>query len=289
VQTLAAYRGVGRQERHTEVMREQVSHFSLHLPYDAPMRLLLVEDDARIARFVAKGLREQAYAVDVSGTGDDALYQAAINTYDLVILDVMIPGRNGFEVCRELRKSGQRMPILMLTARDAVEDRIAGLDHGADDYLTKPFEFRELLARLRALLRRSGELRPAKIVVADLVLDTAAQSVLRAGRNVPLTAKEYALVEYLARNAGRVVGRAEIAEHVWDETFDPFSNLIEVYVNRVRRKIDTDSSKPLLHTRRGAGYLFGPQSDSDGADAGDEAVSPRHRAKAGSSVRKNHA
>jgi len=137
------------------------------------MRLLLVEDDARIARFVAKGLREQAYAVDVSSSGDDALYQAAINTYDLVILDVMIPGRNGFDVCRELRKSGQRMPILMLTARDAVEDRITGLDHGADDYLTKPFEFRELLARLRALLRRSGELRPAKIAVADLVLDTA--------------------------------------------------------------------------------------------------------------------
>src|SRR5712691_757600 len=136
------------------------------------MRLLLVEDDARIARFVAKGLREQAYAVDVSGTGDDALYQAAINTYDLVILDVMIPGRNGFEVCRELRKSGQRMPILMLTARDAIEDRITGLDHGADDYLIKPFEFRELLARLRALLRRSGELHPAKIIVADLVLDT---------------------------------------------------------------------------------------------------------------------
>jgi two-component system copper resistance phosphate regulon response regulator CusR len=181
------------------------------------------------------------------------------------------------------------MPILMLTARDAVEDRITGLDHGADDYLTKPFEFRELLARLRALLRRSGELRPAKIAVADLVLDTAAQSVSRAGRNVTLTAKEYALLEYLARNAGRVVGRAEIAEHVWDETFDPFSNLIEVYVNRVRRKIDADSSKPLLHTRRGAGYLFGPLNDSDVPEAGDESVSPRPRAKPASSVRKNHA
>src|SRR3989475_11398614 len=166
------------------------------------MRLLLVEDDARIARFVAKGLREQAYAVDVAGTGEDALYQAAVNTYDLVILDVMIPGRDGFAVCRELRTSGQRMAILMLTERDAVEARIAGLEHGADDYLTKPFEFRELLARLRALLRRSGELRPEKIAVADLVLDTAAQSVSRAGRNVTLTAKEYALLEYLARNAG---------------------------------------------------------------------------------------
>jgi DNA-binding response OmpR family regulator len=268
---------------------EQVSHFSLHLPYDALMRLLLVEDDARIARFVAKGLREQAYAVDVAGTGDDALYQAAINTYDLVILDVMIPGRDGFAVCRELRKSGQRMPILMLTARDAVEDRITGLDHGADDYLTKPFEFRELLARLRALLRRSGELRPAKIVVADLVLDTAAQVASRAGRNITLTAKEYALLEFLARNAGRVVGRAEIAEHVWDETFDPFSNLIEVYVNRVRRKIDADSSKPLLQTRRGAGYLLSSLIDSAGADPVDDSASPRQRAKANSPVRKSHA
>jgi DNA-binding response OmpR family regulator len=268
---------------------EQVSHFLQYLPYDARMRLLLVEDDARIARFVAKGLREQAYAVDVAGTGDDALYQAAINSYDLVILDVMIPGRDGFAVCRELRKSGQRMPILMLTARDAVEDRIAGLDHGADDYLTKPFEFRELLARLRALLRRSGELRPAKISVADLVLDTAAQSATRAGRSMTLTAKEYALLEFLARNAGRVVGRAEIAEHVWDETFDPFSNLIEVYVNRVRRKIDADSNKPLLHTRRGAGYFFGPAIDADAVDVAEETSSQRHRAKTSSSVRKNHA
>jgi two-component system, OmpR family, copper resistance phosphate regulon response regulator CusR len=238
------------------------------------MRLLLVEDDARIARFVAKGLREQTYAVDIAATGDDALYQAAINSYDLVILDIMIPGRNGFEVCRELRKAGQRMPILMLTARDAVEDRVAGLDHGADDYLTKPFEFRELLARLRALLRRSGELRPGKIAVSDLVLDTGAQSVSRAGRSIPLTAKEYALLEFLARNAGRVVGRAEIAEHVWDESFDPFSNLIEVYVNRVRRKIDSGAVKPLLHTRRGAGYFFGLANEA-GIPAAQEPESAR--------------
>src|SRR5256885_14323382 len=200
----------------------------------------------------------------------------------------MIPGRNGFEVCRQLRRSGQSVPILMLTARDAVEDRVAGLDHGADDYLTKPFEFRELLARLRALLRRSAEVRPPQIVVADLVLDTGAQNVSRAGRNIPLTTKEYALLEFLARNTGRVVGRAEIAEHVWDETFDPFSNLIEVYVNRVRRKIDADSSKPLLHTRRGAGYIFGLLNDSEAADAGDESVSPRNRAKATSSARKSN-
>jgi two-component system, OmpR family, copper resistance phosphate regulon response regulator CusR len=227
----------------------------------AGMRILLAEDDARIAQFVAKGLREQAYAVDLATTGDDALYQADINSYDLVILDVMIPGHDGFEVCRALRKSGKRMPILMLTARDAVEDRITGLDQGADDYLTKPFEFRELLARLRALLRRSGELRPPQIVVEDLKLDTAAQSAMRGEKKIPLTTKEYALLEFLARNAGRVVGRAEIAEHVWDETFDPFSNLIEVYVNRLRGKIDSGSRRPLLHTRRGAGYMLGAESE----------------------------
>jgi DNA-binding response OmpR family regulator len=237
------------------------------LAYDACMRLLLVEDDARIARFVAKGLREQSYAVDVTTNGEDALYQAAINAYDLVVLDVMIPGRDGFEVCRELRAAGQKIPILMLTAKDAVEDRIAGLDFGADDYLTKPFEFRELLARLRALLRRSGELRPAKIVVADLVLDTGARSVSRAGIDVPMTTKEYALLEYLARNAGRVVGRSEIAEHVWEETFDPFSNLIEVYVNRLRRKIDAGRATPMLQTRRGAGYILG-DAEGQRAEAG---------------------
>jgi len=251
------------------------------------MRLLLVEDDARIARFVAKGLREQAYAVDVTSTGEDALYQAAVNTYDLVILDVMIPAPDGFAVCRELRKSGQRMPILMLTARDAVEDRIAGLDHGADDYLTKPFEFRELLARLRALLRRSGELRPEKIAIADLVLDTGAQTAKRAGRNITLTAKEYALLEYLVRNAGRVVRRADIAEHVWDETFDPFSNLIEVYVNRLRRKIDEDAAKPLLHTRRGVGYVLGATTDLP-SEEGDEGAASRSRVKTSSSIRKSH-
>jgi two-component system, OmpR family, copper resistance phosphate regulon response regulator CusR len=253
------------------------------------MRLLLVEDDARIARFVAKGLREQAYAVDVTANGDDALYEAAINSYDLVILDVMIPGRNGFEVCRELRRARQRMPILMLTARDAVEDRVSGLDHGADDYLTKPFEFRELLARLRALLRRSGELRPAQITVADLVLDTGAQSISRAGRSIPVTTKEYALIEFLARNAGRVVGRAEIAEHVWDESFDPFSNLIEVYVNRVRRKIDAGEGKPLLHTRRGAGYFFGLAGEAAGVDSPEADAATQHRGKGNSGTRKSHA
>lgn len=253
------------------------------------MRLLLVEDDARIARFVAKGLREQAYAVDLVSTGEEALYQAAINTYDIVILDVMIPGRDGFEVCRELRKSGQRIPILMLTARDAVEDRIKGLDHGADDYLTKPFEFRELLARLRALLRRSGELRPPQVVVGDLVLDTAAQSASRGGRAISLTTKEYALLEFLACNKGRVLGRAEIAEHVWDETFDPFSNLIEVYVNRVRRKIDAGADRPLLHTRRGAGYFLANSAEIPAVDLTAQNPPRALHGKANSSARKSNA
>jgi DNA-binding response OmpR family regulator len=221
------------------------------------MRILVVEDDSRIARFVAKGLREQAYAVDVAVTGEEALDRAAINTYDLAILDVMIPAPDGFEVCRRLRKSGLRFPILMLTARDTTDDRVRGLDTGADDYLTKPFEFRELLARLRALLRRSGELRPSRLEVEDLVLNTAAQSAARGGRQISLTTKEYALLEYLARNAGRVVGREEISEHVWDETFDPFSNTIEVYMNRLRHKIDEHEALALIHTRRGAGYMLG--------------------------------
>lgn len=230
------------------------------------MRVLLAEDDPLVKRFVAKGLKEQAYAVDSVASGTDALEQAEINTYDIVILDVMLPGMNGFEVCRKLREMGQQIPVLMLTARDAVEDRVAGLDHGADDYLTKPFEFRELLARMRALLRRPVELKPAQLCVADLALDTAAQTANRGGRSISLTHKEYALLEYLARNAGRVVGRAEIAEHVWDEQFDPFSNLIEVYVNRLRRKIDGPKEVPLLHTRRGAGYQLAVSRESQDAE-----------------------
>jgi len=249
------------------------------------MRVLLVEDDSRIARFVAKGLREQAYAVDIAATGDAALYQAEINPYDLIILDVMIPGRDGFEVCRALRKSGLRTPVLMLTARDAVDDRIKGLDQGADDYLTKPFEFGELLARLRALLRRATDVRPQQICVADLVIDTGAQTAERAGRSIFLTTKEYALLEYLARKAGSVVGRAEIAEHVWDETFDPFSNLIEVYVNRLRRKIDSGFRTQLIHTRRGAGYLFGPVS---GSVSGNDSDTGRNRDAANLRGRKSH-
>lgn len=238
------------------------------------MRVLIAEDDPGVQRFVTRGLQEQAYAVDAVSSGDEALEQAEINTYDLIILDVMLPGLSGFEVCRRLREIGQRVPVLMLTARDAVEDRVAGLDHGADDYLTKPFEFRELLARLRALLRRPLELKPAQLSVETLTLDTARQTAARAGRHISLTHKEYALLEFLVRNVGRVVGRAEIAEHVWDEQFDPFSNLIEVYINRLRRKIDGPKDVPLLHTRRGAGYLLGLADDAD-----PQAALANHRAK----------
>jgi len=220
------------------------------------MRILLVEDDRNIARFVAKGLREQAYAVDVTGDGDDAIFKLSITDYDAVILDVMIPGRDGFRICRELRASGLFVPVIMLTARDTLQDRIDGLDCGADDYITKPFAVAELLARLRALLRRGQYLRPMIIEVGDLVLDTRAQRATRAGKELGLTTKEYALLEYLAREQGRIVSRADIAEHVWDENFDPLTNLIDVHINRLRRKVDTETSPRLIHTRRGAGYML---------------------------------
>ncbi|NOT47490.1 MAG: response regulator transcription factor [Acidobacteria bacterium] len=220
------------------------------------MRILLVEDDPRIAGFITKGLRENSYAVDSVNDGGEAVYQAEVNDYDVIILDVMLPRKDGFEVCAELRAAGLQTPVLMLTARDAVEDRIFGLDCGADDYLTKPFDFNELLARLRALLRRRAEVRPAKIVVSDLEIDTASRCVKRAGHDIQLTTKEYALLEYLACEKDKVVGRAEIAEHVWDENFDAFSNLIEVYIRRLRSKIDEGFTPRLIHTRRGAGYIL---------------------------------
>ncbi|MCA1814837.1 MAG: response regulator transcription factor [Acidobacteria bacterium] len=220
------------------------------------MRILLVEDEPSAALMMAKGLREQTYAVDVAPDGDAALYQAGVNDYDLIILDIMLPGRDGFEVCRELRAAGRTLPVLMLTARDRIDDRVHGLDTGADDYLTKPFDFRELLAHIRALLRRGRDLKPDLLRVGDLEIDARAHRARRGGRDLALTAKEYALLEYLARRAGEIVGRADIAEHVWDDNFDPFSNLIEVYVQRLRRKIDDGHARKLLHTRRGAGYML---------------------------------
>ena len=220
------------------------------------MRILLVEDDHALADVLASGLRAQAYAVDVAHDGDAAVYQAAINPYDAIVLDVMLPRRDGLSVCAEVRQKGSSARILMLTARDTVEDRVAGLDSGADDYLVKPFDFTELLARLRALLRRGDSVRAPSLVVGDLILDTAGQQATRASQPLRLTTKEYALLEYLARRAETVVGRAEISDHVWDDTYDPCSNLIESYVNRLRRKVDRDGMVPLIHTRRGAGYVL---------------------------------
>ena len=224
------------------------------------MRILLVEDEPRVARFIAKGLREQSYAVDIAGDGDAALYKAEIDDYDLIVLDVMIPLRDGFEVCRELRRQRITTPVLMLTARDAVNDRVAGLDAGADDYLSKPFDFKELLARLRALLRRRESLRTEALRVDDLTINTTNHTVERSGRNISLTAKEYSLLEFFALNAGKLVGRDEIGRHVWDENFDPFSNVIDVYVRRLRKKIDEGSNRPLIHTRRREGYVFSAEA-----------------------------
>jgi two-component system copper resistance phosphate regulon response regulator CusR len=231
------------------------------------MRILLVEDDRTFGETLARGLREHSYVVDVAGDGDSSLDQIAVNDYDAIVLDVMLPGMDGLAVCKRLRCEGGHMPVLMLTARDAVSDRIEGLDAGADDYLTKPFDFHELLARLRALLRRRGEVLPAEIEVADLVVDTRRQTARRGGRAIPLTTKEYTFLEYLARNAGRVVSRADISAHVWDSNHDPLSNSLEVYVGRLRRKVDGGAATPLIHTRRGAGYLLGVCEESAGSGA----------------------
>lgn len=220
------------------------------------MRLLLVEDDEGIIRFLEQGLREAKYAVDVAQDGDDALYKAALNDYDVIILDIMIPGPDGLVVCRQLRSRGSKVPVIMLTARDDVGDRVRGLDLGADDYLTKPFQVSELLARLRALMRRGPALNATVIEVGDLQVDTSTQTVNRGGRSVALTAREYAVIEYLARHAGRVVSRSELTEHVWDERTDSYSNVIDVHINHLRQKIDREAQQPLIHTRRGAGYIL---------------------------------
>jgi DNA-binding response OmpR family regulator len=222
------------------------------------MRILLVEDERSAARFIAKGLREASYAVDVAEDGQAAAERCHQNDYDAIVLDVMLPGRDGLTVCRELRASGSDVPVLMLTARDAVEARVQGLDAGADDYLTKPFDFRELLARLRALTRRERRpLAPERITVGPLEIDVSGRRVFRDGREVALTSREYALLEYLMRRAGEVVGRADIAEHVWDEHYDAFSNVVDVYVQRLRRKLDEPDAPSMIRTRRGQGYQLG--------------------------------
>ncbi|MEZ5306203.1 MAG: response regulator transcription factor [Pyrinomonadaceae bacterium] len=228
------------------------------------MRILVVEDDEGISGFVLKGLREAAFAVDLSVDGEDALYQISINEYDLIILDVNIPIRNGFEVCREVRESNLDIPILMLTARDAIKDRIEGLDSGADDYLVKPFAFGEFLARIRALLRRKDkDFVQSRITVDGLEIDARSQRVWQNGEEIRLTTKEFTILEYFVRNAGRVIGREELSEHCWDETYDPFANSIEVFVGRLRKKLDKNSTNPLIQTRRGAGYILHNRFESE--------------------------
>ena len=227
------------------------------------MRILVAEDDALLARSLAKGLRERSHAVDLVHDGESAVMQGVLNEYDAIVLDVMLPKRDGFDVARTLRARDVRAPILMLTARSRLGDKIEGFDAGADDYLTKPFEFEELLARLRALHRRQPAIAPELLIVADLTVDTRSQTATRGERVLQLTSKEYAMLEYLTRHAGAVVSRADISAHVWDDNHDPFSNTLEVYVGRLRRKVDDGATAPLIHTRRGAGYMLADLSDID--------------------------
>ncbi|MCA9403597.1 MAG: response regulator transcription factor [Candidatus Omnitrophica bacterium] len=220
------------------------------------MRILLVEDEPRMASFIRKGLKQENYCVDLVADGISALQEAEASDYDLIILDIMLPGRDGIYVCRELRKRGLNTPILLLTARDAVEDKVQGLDNGADDYLTKPFSFEEFLARVRSLIRRDSQRKVTRIRIADLELDQLSHEVSRAGTKIPLTAKEYALLEYFMLNPNRVLTRAMLMEHVWDRNFDTLSNSIEVYINFLRKKIDKKFSQPLLHTLYSRGYML---------------------------------
>ena len=225
------------------------------------MRLLLIEDDRKAARLLAKGLQEEGFVVDVTPTGEDGEEKAAVNEYDLIVLDWLLPGKDGLAVCRALRAGATSTPILMLTARDSVADRVSGLSTGADDYLTKPFAFAELLARIRALLRRSRVAQPAVLRVADLTLDPATRRVTRGDGPVMLTPREYAILEALMRNAGEVVSRTRLTERVWDDASEVLDNLLDVHVSHLRNKIDHGASVPLIHTIRGVGYRLG-QPDS---------------------------
>jgi two-component system OmpR family response regulator len=220
--------------------------------------LLLVEDDAKLARAVSRGLRHEGFAVDEAADGEQALLEAAVWDYDAIVLDVLLPGRDGFAVCRALRERGCWAPVLMLTARGRVTDRIGGLDAGADDYLVKPFDFGELLARLRALLRRAPAERPAELRVGDLVVDPATHAVSRAGTAVELSAREFAVLEYLARHPGEAVSRTRLIEHVWDRNFYGSANIVDVYVGYLRRKLEQPFDRPLIRTVRGVGYVLEP-------------------------------
>ena len=218
------------------------------------MKILVVEDEVKMARAIRRGLEREGYAVDVAADGDQALFQATEYDYDAIVLDLMIPVRDGFEVCRELRARGRWAPVLILTAREAVEDRVRGLDAGADDYLLKPFAFDELRARLRSLLRRAPAERPAVLQVGDVVLDPASHSVTRASQPVDLSAREFALLEFLMRHGTEAVTRTAILEHVWDVNYEGFSNVVDVYVGYLRRKLEEPFGRPFVRTVRGVGY-----------------------------------
>ncbi|HOW42413.1 MAG TPA: response regulator transcription factor [Candidatus Omnitrophota bacterium] len=220
------------------------------------MRILLVEDEERIASFVARGLKEAHYVVDVAHDGEKGLFMAEVNEYDLVILDIMLPGKDGISVCRELRAKKIDTPILMLSAKDTTDDKVRGLNFGADDYLAKPFAFKELLARVQALLRRKAPEKGGVLHVGDLELNQLTHKVIRAGKEIELTSKEFALLEYMMLNAGKVITRTMISEHVWHEDFDSFTNVIDVYMNYLRNKVCKGFKKPLIQTVRGSGYII---------------------------------
>jgi heavy metal response regulator len=220
------------------------------------VRILVVEDERKVASFIRSGLREEGYAVDVAEDGERGDFLASTNDYDLILLDVMLPGMDGVSLAKKIRGAGDSTPIIMLTAKDAVNDKVTGLDAGADDYLTKPFDFAELLARIRSAMRKGGGLLPVTLRVADLSLDRVAHQATRAGREIDLTVKEYALLEFMMLHAGTVVTRTMIAEHVWDIHFDSFTNVIDVYINYLRRKIDGGREQKLIHTIRGRGYML---------------------------------
>jgi two-component system OmpR family response regulator len=223
------------------------------------MRLLVVEDDAKLVRALERGFQREGYAVDLARTGHEALTQASEHDYDAVVLDVMLPGADGFSVCRELRRRERWVPVLMLTARDLVTDRIRGLDAGADDYLVKPFDFGELLARVRALIRRGPSERPPVLQVGDLRVDPATHVVTRAGREVELTVREFAVLHFLAQRAGEVVSREQLLEHVWEEGEDGSTNVVDVYIGYLRKKLEQPFRRPLIRTVRGVGFRLEPK------------------------------
>jgi heavy metal response regulator len=219
------------------------------------MRVLVIEDESKVASFIKKGLQEESYAVDVASDGEEGLTYLNNNTYDAMVLDLMLPKKNGIEVMREVRAMKLNVPVIMLTARDTLADKVMGLDAGADDYLTKPFAFQELLARLRSLMRR-GKAEVAMLKVDDLTLDPATRRVKRGEQEISLTAKEFSLLEYLMRNTGKPISRAELSEHVWDVSFDRMTNVVDVYINFLRNKVDRDFDRKLIHTVRGVGYVL---------------------------------